>query len=577
MEDMYMDDEQRMKELEKSETIYRLITEATNDGVWYYDAAREEMVASEKWLEMTGYTADEIKTLKDWDILIHPEDRQAANKEYRNHLGGRTPFYNHEYRFRCADGSYKWFGVFGKATYDANGKLTYFAGGHSDINELKNKSDRIKFLAYHDHLTDLPNRACFIEILDEEIKPGAIDPHLAVILLDIDNFKDVNESIGHGNGDDLLRQIADRICGYTAEGNIIFRFGGDEFAIMLRRARSRTETARYCEGLKRIIAEPFKINTFNINMTGTFGIAMYPSDGATTEELLKNAETAMYRAKKTGRNMYQFFEPDMKEQVLKKLRMERKLRKAITDGNLYLCFQPQVELETGKVRSFEALLRWYDDELGQIPPSDFIPIAEETGMIVQIGESVLREACSRAYEWNTIFAGNLLVSVNISVVQLKQKGFLAMVRSVLNETGLTPSLLELEITESIMINSIENALSLFNEIRAMGIKLSMDDFGTGYSSLNYLKKLPLNTLKIDRSFIGDIENESVEKNIIEDIVSLVHKLDVKVIAEGVETAAQLDYLAKCRCDYVQGFLLGRPARAEEIPDIIARDFGKLIF
>lgn len=438
-------------------------------------------------------------------------------------------------------------------------------------------NSRITFLAYHDVLTDLPNRASFMEILNEEIKSGGVKSRFAMILLDIDNFKDVNESIGHTYGDELIRQIAERIWGYTAIGNAIFRFGGDEFAILLRRARSRTEAARYCEGLKKSLVEPFSIDIFNVNLTGSIGIAMFPTDGTTTGELLKNAETAMYKAKKTGKNHYQFFEPEMKEQVLKKLNMERKLRKAILDETLYLSFQPQVELSTGRIRSFEALLRWYDDELGQIPPSDFIPVAEETGMIVQIGEWVMREACSKAFEWNRLIGEDLLISVNISAVQLKQKGFLTMVRSVLNETGLKPSLLELELTESIMINSIENTVMLFNELKSMGIKLSMDDFGTGYSSLNYLKKLPLNTLKIDRSFIGDIDIESAEKNIIGDIVSLVHKLDVMVIAEGVETDSQLDYLVKCKCDSVQGFFLGKPVKVEEIPDVITIDFRKLIF
>lgn len=442
--------------------------------------------------------------------------------------------------------------------------------------ENKKQQEKLEHMAYHDVLTNLPNRTLFMDRLTSSLcMSGRTGRRTAVIFMDIDNFKDVNDTLGHNIGDKLLKVISGRLSQHIRKCETLARLGGDEFAVLIQNIGSKHEIHEFCDRIRERLAEPFEFDGYLFHINASIGISLYPEDGSTAEELLKNADTAMYCAKNLGKNNVQFFQEKMKQGILRKMAIEKSLRKALNASGFELHYQPQISIDTGNVRAFEALLRWKDPELGNVSPLEFIPIAEDTGLIVPLGEWVLREACRQGAEWNRSGYEDLMVSVNISTVQLKQANFVNMVKDILYETGFLPAHLELEITESLLINSFEQVVSMLKGLRDMGVKISMDDFGTGYSSLNYLRRLPLNTLKIDKSFIQDINVQGMGENIVSSIISLVHRLQIEVVAEGVETETQLDYLVRCNCDNVQGYFLSRPGPAENVAGVIQKNYGDM--
>ncbi|HEY9062752.1 MAG TPA: EAL domain-containing protein [Pseudobacteroides sp.] len=555
--------------LKMNEEIYKLISDATTDGIWYYDIIGNKKAFSGKWYEITGYETDEIGNLNLWNGIIHPDDLDRTYEAYMNHINNRIDKFQCECRIKTKDGIYKWVRAIGKALFDEAGKMYMVAGAISDISELKEQQAYIEYMAFHDSLTGLPNRALFMDRLS--IAAGLAERNqrnVAVVLLDVDNFKEINDSMGHDVGDLLLKIIAKRLAQSVRNYETLARLGGDEFAILLQNISEQEEAFEFCERLREAVVQPFELYIHTVNISISIGIAMYPNDGKNIMEVLRNADTAMYKAKALGKNNTQFFSLDMKETMIRKHLIERKLRTALREQKFTLNYQPQVDLATGKIRAIEALIRWFDKDLGIIEPSEFIPIAEETGLIVSIGEWVLENACRQGVMLNMNYHPDMFICVNVSSVQFKQNDFSEMVKKILDETGFDPSHLELEITESILIDSFEKICFILEGLRDMGVRVSMDDFGTGYSSLNYLKNLPLNTLKIDKSFIKDVDNDTIEKEITGSIVSLVHKLNIEVVAEGVETKSQLDYLKGCKCDNVQGYLFGRPVPAERIPEAI---------
>jgi diguanylate cyclase (GGDEF)-like protein/PAS domain S-box-containing protein len=445
------------------------------------------------------------------------------------------------------------------------------------MEENRKQQERLEHLAYHDVLTNLPNRTLFMDRLNIALGMSErTGQQTAVIFMDIDNFKDVNDTLGHNIGDKLLKAVSGRLSQHIRKYETLARLGGDEFALLIQNINSEEEIYEFCERVRTGLAKPFEFDGYLFHINASIGISLYPGDGVTAEELLKNADTAMYCAKNLGKNNVQFFQEKMKQGILRKMAIEKSLRKALNTSGFELYYQPQLCISTGKVRAFEALLRWKDPELGSVSPLEFIPIAEDTGLIVPLGEWVLREACRQGAEWNRTCCKDLMVSVNISTVQLKQANFVQMVSEILHETGFLPTHLELEVTESLLINSFEQAVAMLKGLRDMGIKISMDDFGTGYSSLNYLRRLPLNTLKIDKSFIQDIDVQSMGENIVNSIVSLVHGLQIEVVAEGVETEAQLDYLIRCNCDSIQGYLISKPGPAGNAMSIMQKNYGGIV-
>ncbi len=562
-----------MARLKKSEEINSLMLEATSEGVWQYDLVDDIYTISRNFVESLGYSIQELSSINKLHDITYPEDKEAAEQSFLEHLHGTTPKYELEYRMLCKDGSYRWVRSSGKVLKTSNGEAYLMAGTFTDITRMKEQQERLEHLAYYDVLTDLPNRALLLIELEKARKyADANNTKLAVIFMDLDNFKDINDLLGHNTGDELIREIAHRLKENLRSQDFLARLGGDEFVIFIQNVETEGEIYDFCLMLREKILEPFDLNRYRLNISPSMGIAMYPGDSHSGEEMIKNADTAMYRAKNLGKNNIQFFCEGMRTDMLRRLFIESRMRMALKHSRFTLNYQPQISLSTGKIRAFEALVRWTDEELGVLSPAEFIPIAESAGLIVVLGEWILGEACRQAKYFNT---GNneILISVNISAVQLKQNDFADMIKRTLKETGLPARFLELEVTETTMISSFDTTIQTLKELRDMGIKVSLDDFGTGYSSLSYLKKLPIDTLKIDKSFVDDLNNEYGEEKITEAIISLVHKLDIEVIAEGVETEKQLSYLIQCNCDNIQGYLMSRPVPASDVAKIIERGFA----
>lgn len=432
----------------------------------------------------------------------------------------------------------------------------------AQIRERKLAEERFAHLAQHDSLTGLPNRVLFHDRLQlAMIDAKRRQQTVAVMFLDADRFKTINDTLGHDAGDDLLKQIATRLTSCLRAGDTVSRLAGDEFAVVLPGVENTNYTRDLAQRLLGCFAEPFRLKEQQIFITASIGVTLYPSDATTEEGLLKNADTAMYRAKDAGRNNFQFYSADMHAHAVQRLKLENRLRGATERGELVLHYQPLVNLKSGQIEGMEALLRWNHPELGQVPPLEFIPLAEETGLIIPIGEWVLRAACAQARAWQDAGLPPLQLSVNLSARQF-QKDLVGMVKSVLEETGLEPKYLELELTESVVMQNPERAVATLDALDQMGVRLSIDDFGTGYSSLGYLKRFPIDTLKVDRSFVCDIPGDADDMLITAGIIGLAHSLGIRVVAEGVETSAQLSFLHAQHCDAMQGYYFSKPLPAK---------------
>ncbi|MEP6504361.1 MAG: EAL domain-containing protein, partial [Betaproteobacteria bacterium] len=421
----------------------------------------------------------------------------------------------------------------------------------------------------------LPNRALLMDRLGQALSQAQRrEQQVAVLFIDLDRFKLVNDSLGHAVGDRLLQEIARRLRGALREDDTVARVGGDEFQVITCNVAGSVDAARIAEKLMRTLGEPFVLEGQELHVTASLGVSLFPRDGASGELLLKYADTALYEAKAEGRNVYRFFSPEMNAQAHGRLRLENDLRRAVERQELELHYQPQLDLATGEVCAVEALVRWRHPVRGLVLPNSFIPMAEETGLVLGIGEWVLNEACRQVAEWQRNgLADNLAplrVAVNISARQLQRPGLDGAVRRALLLSGLAPQCLELEITESSVMLDPQHAQSVLQSLRDLGVQLSIDDFGTGYSSLAYLKRLPLDRLKIDRSFIGGIPLDRDDAAIVETIIVMTHKLGLRVIAEGVETLEQRLQLVHQGCDEMQGFLLAHPVPAAELPPLLKR-------
>ncbi len=437
---------------------------------------------------------------------------------------------------------------------------------NSLMNENKKK---LEYMAYYDTLTGLPNRKMIIKKLDMLIHySGVNNTGFSFIYIDIDNFKEINDLMGHHIGDRILQLIAERLKNRLDEKDVVGRLGGDEFALLVRRELSREEILQYANSFKSSIAEVCRCENKEFYVNASFGISVFPVDGNTTEELLKNADIAMHSIKKSGKNGISFFCSEMQISLLKKSRIESGLKSALNNKELYLVFQPQYYCDTGRIRGFEALCRWNSESLGHVSPAQFIPIAEETGLIIEIGEWIMSTVLRRFRQMQAASRMDFKLTVNISVVQIVQPSFVKMVKRVLQETGFDSRYLEFEITESVLISYPEKVIEILNQLKEMGISIALDDFGTGYASLKYLQMLPIDTLKIDRTFVSRIGETHHGNEIIGSIIWLAHSLNIMVIAEGVENAEQLEYLKEQNCDCLQGFLLSRPLEEEQFSRLV---------
>lgn len=450
------------------------------------------------------------------------------------------------------------------AIRDDNGITSHYAALFSDISEVKENEERIRSLAYFDPLTGLPNRRLFYDRLTMAVAHAHRSGHrLAVMFVDLDRFKRVNDSLGHGIGDKLLQEVATRLVASVREDDTVARTGGDEFVIMLSEVDDVEGVVMIARRIIEMFTKPMMIEGNELVVTCSVGVSFYPDDADEAEFLIQNADSAMYRAKDLGRNSFQLYSPTMNARSLEHLAMETGLRRAIERNELILYYQPVVDTGSGKVIGAEALLRWLHPDMGMMPPADFIPLAEETGLIIPIGEWVIREAARQQLAWKHRFGVELDMAVNISALQFHEPDFLGRVRRILAEADVNPAALTFELTETLLMEDAVETIKTMHAIRRLGVTLSMDDFGTGYSSLSYLKRFPIDTLKIDRVFIRGIEHSRDDAAIVSAVINLAHSLRLKVVAEGVEKAAQLDYLRQTGCELVQGFHFSAPLPPEE--------------
>jgi diguanylate cyclase (GGDEF)-like protein len=448
---------------------------------------------------------------------------------------------------------------------DDDGNPKYYSTVVEDISRRKQIEEELLHLANHDALTSLPNRSLLLDRLGQALLfAGRAKGQVAVMLIDLDRFKNINDSLGHDVGDKIIVEIARRLSACVRAGDTIARLGGDEFVLIRPDVPREDAVAIMAQQILEALARPMSIQGHEFYPTGSIGVSMYPKDGQDGPTLLKNADTAMYRAKDAGRNNFQFYAHEMNSRALDRLKLETGLRRALEREELVLHYQPQMNIASGRVTGAEALLRWEPPGQATVFPGDFIPIAEETGLIVPMGQWVLRRACEQKRQWHD--AGlfpDLRIAVNLSARQFKQQDIVKMVSQTLEDTGCRPEWLELEITESVVMESPEAAAETLHKLSAMGVHLSIDDFGTGYSSLNYLKRFPIDALKIDKSFVRDISVDADDAAIAKAVIALAHSLKLLVIAEGVETAEQLDFLRAQDCDVMQGYFLGRPMTVQK--------------
>jgi diguanylate cyclase (GGDEF)-like protein len=468
-------------------------------------------------------------------------------------------------------------------------RVRYMLKGSETFNSLKQSEEKMRHLAYFDSLTGLPNRQSLDESLEKAIQLAAKEQqNICIMYIDLDNFKRINDTLGHEFGDKLLKKISDKIllcakdkqCIPEAQPNItemqVSRLGGDEFMILLNNTLSDNDVKVVAQSLVDCISELVSIDDYEVALTPSIGIAVYPRDGATSTELKKNADVAMYYAKTMGRNGYRFYAESLNKNAMKFLQIEGCLRNALNNDEFSLHYQPQVCLKNNKIIGVEALLRWDSPELGCVKPSEFISVAEDSGIINELGEWVMRTACVQARAWMDAGLLGFKVSVNLSSTQFKRASLLNMIKRALDDSGLPASLLEVELTESAIMNDIDHNITRLNQIREMGVAIALDDFGTGYSSLSYLKKFPINTLKIDRSFIITIDSDSEDAAIVEAIIALANTLKLNVVAEGVETHGQLQTLNRFQCDIIQGYYFSKPVPADQIIKLTQQPLTKAL-
>ena len=591
--------------LEKSNERFGLATYGSDAVIWDVDMSTMVYYFSDSWYELLGYERDEAGEAQGgWKNLIHPEDAEQEYRQRTRHLEGKTSYYYSEYRMRSKSGEYKWFQARGKVLRNASGGFVRFAGSMIDVTDrkgyesklqmsyqelestyeeltalqdelveqynkvvenqalLQTSEEKYRLLAYNDVLSGLPNRLSLTEALKKFIKDHS-GGHAALFFLDIDNFKYINDTMGHTFGDELLVKVGERLLELSDDRSRHFRFGGDEFVILFQDNKGFEEVTAYAHSLVQGFKEPFQLNASIVHISTSIGIAQYPENGVNAEELLKNADIAMYKAKEAGKGTYVIYGRDMQQHFDERMVIETHLRNAIANEELSLHYQPLVDIASGGIWGFEALIRWNSPVLGFVSPLSFIKIAEDCRLIVPIGEWVLRTACQFIKELHGQGYEGYHISVNISVIQLMLDDFTDMVLGVLQETGLPPEYLELEITESIFMESFEAISSKLESLKQKGIGIALDDFGTGYSSLSYLKQLPITTLKIDKSFIDSIDAPS-NMSLARSIVTIGHDMGLNVTAEGVETPEQLAFLERTSCDKIQGYFISRPIPQQEV-------------
>lgn len=537
-----------------------------NDAYWEFDLERDILDVSENLRDMTGYevtNSSELHLLIQTKVLV--EDQEELKSSFMSCANGTSPSFEGNFRLLLMDGRYHWFNIKGVQQPDGNGSSSLYCGLITDISSRKKIEDKMNYMAYYDTLTGLPNKAFFQNFLMNPSEAGKKGLGKgALILIDIDDFKNINDTLGHDYGDQLLKIFAELLKVSFGEDYKLARAGGDEFLLLVDNYHELEDVMVICEGIINMLNDPIELGDKSIYTTVSMGVALYQDGKYNAAALIKDAETAMYQSKETGKNKYSFYDLSMGQALERKMKIGNLLREAVYKEELSVVYQPQYHIKTNELLSMEALVRWNNRELGNISPGEFIHIAETNGTINAIGKWVLEEVCRQSSIWKQKGYRFNSIAVNISPIQLQDEGFVSHIKNTILECGIEPNSLEIEITESLLLGNMQLSERKLHAVKNFGVKIAIDDFGTGYSSLNYLTFLPLDTVKIDKSFIDNITVLNNDKILAQNIIKLSHDLDMKVVAEGVETKEQLEILNHMNCDIIQGYFLSKPLGVEAI-------------
>jgi diguanylate cyclase (GGDEF)-like protein/PAS domain S-box-containing protein len=555
---------ERTAELERSEGRLQSLLSLSADWIWEQDEELRFTYVSEGIIAATGTTPESLigkRRLADSSFEAPPE----AVATYNACIEARRAFRDFTFRRTRPDGSVRYIGTSGEPVFDAAGSFRGYRGVSRDVTQATLAEQKVHELARYDSLTGLPNRNMFLGELDRSIARAArLGGAFALFFIDLDRFKTINDTLGHDAGDELLRAMAARLRQALRRNDLVARLGGDEFVALIEGASGGPDLAGVADKLLQVIAEPLTIQGVTFLVTGSIGIGCWPADGDDAATLLRHADAAMYLAKQKGKNNVQFYTAELADMAARQFELEAALRLALVRNELVLHFQPKVDVAIGDILGLEALVRWHHPVRGLVPPGEFIPLAEERGLIVPLGRWVLQATCRQIRDWRRAGLDSPPVAVNLSARQFADDDLVEHIETAMARHGVTPADLELELTESVLMADPERANEVLGRLHRMGLRISIDDFGTGYSSLSYLKRFPARTVKIDRSFISGLPGDGDDTAITQAVIAMAHSLGMAVVAEGVETSEQLAVLRKLGCDEAQGYLLGRPAPAADV-------------
>jgi diguanylate cyclase (GGDEF)-like protein/PAS domain S-box-containing protein len=557
----------------EAEARYSRAAKGANDGLWDWELTGNRIYFSPRWKEMLGYDESNIgATPEAWFTLIHEEDRARVQAEIAVHLDGLTPQFESEYRIQCADGRYRWMLARGLAVRNGDGRAEQMAGSQTDITRQKQVESQLQFAALHDDLTGLPNRRHFVEKLRRTIQAAKREPEriFAVLFLDLDHFKFVNDSMGHTVGDELLIAVGQRLQNCLRPGDMLARLGGDEFTVLLEDLEEPQEASKIATQIRNALSLPFIIRGTELFTSISIGITLNTTWFRQSEEILRDADSALSHAKAQGKARWVVFDETMHADAIQRLELQSGMRRALQIGEFITHYQPIISLSTGRLIGFEALVRWNHPERGKVAPDDFLPLAEETGLLASIDSHVLRTSCYQVAQWQQRYSPqHLLINVNVSAQLFALPDFIDLVRDTIRETGLLPGTLRLELTESIIMSKVPDAAARLDRLHDMGVVLQVDDFGTGYSSLSKLHQFPIDGLKVDRMFMARVRASHDHVPIIDTIMTLAQSMGLTVTAEGIENEAQLGYCRAHNCHYGQGHLFAAALEAEAATTVCA--------
>ena len=567
---------QNKEYLSQNEDRYSLAMQASNDGLWDWDLKTNKILYSDRWKKMLGFNQDEIgDTPDEWLSRVHPEDHDRVRASIDAYVDGTTSNFEIEYRIRHFNDNYLWMMAKGLAIRTSSGRATRFAGSQTDVSERKSNEEQMIYDALHDTLTSIPNRTLLLDRIRQSLVRRKRYPKtsFAIIFIDLDRFRLVNESLGHIHGDELLQLISARLTETIPISDTVARLGGDEFSILLQDIDSVRDVEVIAKDIQNSFSKPFFLEDREVFASASMGIAHSDNGYKTPEEILRDAELAMYRAKRDGKSQSIVFQPQFRQSSLSPIDLDTDLRRALDRDEMELHYQPIISMRDRTISGFEALLRWSHRSRGVISPNEFIPLAEETGLIYDLGQWVLAKACEQIAMWNKSKKkeDQLEISINLSSRQFSDPNLVEGIVENIEKSGFDAEFLKIEITESALMQNAQRSVSMLNQLKDLNIKVCVDDFGTGYSSLSYLHTFPIDTLKIDRSFVHDMSRNFRNMEIIRTIIMLAHNLKLDVIAEGVETSEQDAQLSALGCQFAQGFYFSRPINSSDAALLIQQN------